>query len=224
MKKIIIAEPLRRALQQQHTLFARGGIEFISADTSEEILDQQRGGAADLIITDFSLPKMGGVKLCAALRADPELRDVSIILVCDGADIILAQGQEVQANAVVAKPLNPAELFSRISELLVVPQRQDMRTLLHVSLTGKGAHSSFLGVSHNVSLSGMLLETDRALKKRDHLSFSFQLGHRKIETKSEVVRMNRLKNGRYLYGVKFLNLDTKSLILIEQYVKGKVRH
>jgi hypothetical protein len=53
------------------------------------------------------------------------------------------------------------ELFSRISELLVVPQRQSMRASLQVSVAGREEMTSFAGVSRNISISGMLLETDQ---------------------------------------------------------------
>ncbi len=49
---------------------------------------------ADLIITDATLPLMGGDELCSAIRSDSNLKQVSIIMTCDGTEEALAQCRE----------------------------------------------------------------------------------------------------------------------------------
>jgi hypothetical protein len=111
-----------------------------------------------------------------------------------------------------------------MSELLVIPERQDIRTLLHVSVKGQEEERSFLGISHNISISGMLLETDQELQKGDRLTWAVSIGRREIVAEGVVMRVSRPTPGEFRYGVKFLNLDTKSLIIIEQFVKGRIKH
>jgi CheY-like chemotaxis protein len=224
MKKIIIAESIMHALDGHDTIFERGGIALHPARSSEEILNIQGARQADLIITDFTLPLMGGAKLCSMIRSDEDLKDVSIIMVCDSTAASLVQCQEAGANAVIPKPVKPVELFSRMSELLVIPERQDIRTLLHVSVKGQEEERSFLGISHNISISGMLLETDQELQKGDRLTWAVSIGRREIVAEGVVMRVSRPTPGEFRYGVKFLNLDTKSLIIIEQFVKGRIKH
>jgi CheY-like chemotaxis protein len=224
MKKIIIAESIMHALDSHDTIFERGGIALHPARSSEEILNIQGARQADLIITDFTLPLMGGAKLCSMIRSDEDLKDVSIIMVCDSTAASLVQCQKAGANAVVPKPVNPVELFSKISELLVIPQRQDMRSLLRVSVHGREGNAAFFGVSFNISISGMLLETDRMLKKGDRLTCEINFRDRGVIAECAVMRESMLAPGKFQYGVKFLNLDTKSLIIIEQFVKGRIKH
>lgn len=211
------------AIGGDNTILGRKNLTIYTAGTSEDILSIHGAHKADIIITDATLPLMGGAKLCSAIRDDAGLKDVSIILACDGTEESAAQCREARANAIISKPIEPVQLFSKISELLMVPERLDMRTVLNVSLKGEGKKSSFLGVSHNISISGMLLEAECVLKKGDLLSCAFRFGHREIVADAVVMRTNKQASGRFRYGVKFLNLDMKSLIIIEQFVKGGIK-
>ncbi len=223
MKKIIIARSILDAIGGHDTIFRRGTIMTFPARTCEEILSTQIERKADMIITELDLPVMGGARLCEEIRKNQELKMVSVIMVCDGSEASLAQCSQMHVNAVLSKPLDPVQLYSEISELLVIPQRKDLRVLLRASLTGTEEKTSFFGMTHNISLSGMLLETDRDLKAGDKFSCMINVGHREIGVRCEVVRVLTVK-GRYRYGVKFLNPDTKSLIIIEQFVKGGIKH
>jgi DNA-binding response OmpR family regulator len=224
MKKIIITQNIMQAIGNSSTFFGRSNIKAYSARTAEEVLNIHAVHKADIIIAEATLPIMGGAKLCAEIRNDASLKNVSIIMVCDGSELSQAQWQEARVNAVIPQPVDPVQLFSKISELLVVPQRQDLRALLHVSVSGQEGSSTFLGVSENISISGMLLETDQALKKGDRMNFSIEIGGRKIAAECQVQRVDQAASGKFRYGVKFSILDTKSLIIIDQFVRGGIKH
>jgi DNA-binding response OmpR family regulator len=134
MKKIIIAEAVLRVVEKSGTLFGRGGITVFPARTSEDILALHRTSKADLIVTDSALPVMDGARLCSLVRGDAARKDVSLIMVCDPTETSQAQSRQA-GHAVMARPVDPFELFSRISELLVIPLRKDLRAMLHVSVT-----------------------------------------------------------------------------------------
>ena len=224
MKKVIIAEPVLRTVEKSNTLFGRGGIAVFPARTSEDILALHRAKKADLIVTDFALPVMDGARLCSVIRGDSALKEVSLIMVCDAGGPLQAQCLEAGANTVMTKPVDPFELFTHVSELLVIPQRQDMRAFLYVSAAGREETTSFPGVSRNISISGMLLEADTELQKGERLTCAVDISDREITAECEVVRVEKSSTGGFHYGVKFLNLDIKSMIIIDQFVKGRIGH
>lgn len=223
MKKLIIAKNILDTIGKGNTLFGRGGIEVHAAGTSEEVLDLHRTIRADLIITDFALPTMNGAQLCSAIRSEPGLKEVSLVVACDASAVFQAACREAGANAIIARPVDPFELFSKISELIIVPQRKDMRVLLRVSVNGADQAASFTAMSYNISISGMLLETSHEVRKDDRLTCTFSIAHVEITADCEVKRVDRTGSGRFRYGVKFLNLDTRSIIIIEHYVKSKMQ-
>ncbi len=224
MKKIIITRSIMHAIGSRDTILGRGTIATYAARTCEEILNIHGARKADVIIAESLLPLMGGAKLCGSIRNDAGLKNVSIIVVCDGTEESLVECREARANAVLSMPVDPVQLYSKISELLMIPQRQDLRTVLHVSAKGREKENLFVGVSHNISISGLLLETERELKKGDHLTLTVSIGAREISAAGLITRTRKQKTGKFLCGIKFVNLDTKSLVIIDQFVKGAIRY
>ena len=143
MKKIIIARSIIHTLGSTDSIFRRGTITAYPARTSEEILNIHSVRQADLIVTEDSLPLMGSTRLCATIRSDRLLKNVSIIIVCNNTEESRAQWREAGANAVIARPLDPVLLFSKISELIVIPQRKDLRVSLRVSVENRRNNVSF---------------------------------------------------------------------------------
>ncbi len=212
------------AIGSHDTIFQRSNITTFPARTSEEILNLHGVHRADIIITEEGLPLMGGIKLCSTIRSDARLKNVSVILICEGPESSLSQCRDAKANIMLPKPLDPSQLTWKVSELLLAPRREDMRTLLHVSVKGQEKKSTFVGVSHNISISGMLFEADRVLERSDRVTCIFQIGRREIVADAEVKRLVRIAPNKYQYGVRFINLNMKYIILIEQFIKGRVKH
>jgi CheY-like chemotaxis protein len=220
MKKIIIARNLLDDLEESNTIFKRSGITFFPAWTSEEILKLHGVKRADLIITDAALPLMGGASLCSRIRNDVELNKVSIIVIGDDTENSLSLCKEAGANVIIRRPLEPGMLLWHASELLVIPHRKDMRVLLRASIQGMEGNTPFFASSLNISISGMLLETDRVLELGDRLTCAFNIAHSEVTLICLVTRVETTESKRNRYGVKFLNCDTKSLIIIENFVEA----
>jgi DNA-binding response OmpR family regulator len=219
MKIIIIDQSLLLVLEGSNTIFKRSGISFISARSTEEVLNLHGVKRADLIIADAALPLMGGAKLCSLIRSDTALKPVSIILVCGESEISLSECRKAGANAVLRKPVDPGDLLWKTSELLVVQQRKDMRVLLRVAIKGLEGDTPFFAQSRNISISGMLLETDHVLKLDERMICTFNIGHSEITVSCMVKRVEETVSARNRYGVKFIDCDTKSLVIIEHFVK-----
>jgi len=222
MKKIIIAETILSQLESD-SFFKRSSIEFIVARSSEEILNLHRVHKVDLIVTDDSLPKMGGAQLCSLIRSDKELKDASIILACNGAEPHQSRCKSAGANVLVPKPVDPGALLWKASELLVVQQRKDLRAMLRVDIKGPEKTYLFFGETRNISISGMQIEMDQELREDEHLVCTFKIAHNELTVHCNVQRMEKTASGKFRHGMKFINCDTKSLIIIEHYVKSQLK-
>jgi CheY-like chemotaxis protein len=224
MKKIIAAHNLLNDIGGSNTIFKRSGIAVFPASSSEEILDLHRAKRADLIITDAALSLMGGAKLCSRIRGDGDLKYVSIIVIGDeteGSENSLSHCKEAGANVVIRRPLEPGMLLWQASQQLVIPVRKDMRVVLRASVkNGIEENTPFVARSHNISISGMLLETDRVLNLGDRLTCAFNIAHSEITLTCTVERIETAASKRNQYGVRFTNCDTKALIIIENFVRA----
>ncbi|HET7355422.1 MAG TPA: response regulator [Nocardioidaceae bacterium] len=73
----------------------------------------------ELALLDVMMPGMSGLDACRAMRADPALAGVSVILLTARAqESDIEQGFRVGADDYVVKPFSPRELASRVTAVL----------------------------------------------------------------------------------------------------------
>jgi two-component system alkaline phosphatase synthesis response regulator PhoP len=83
------------------------------------VLASLRDTLPDLLVLDLMLPGQNGLELCRAIRADPRLASVPIIMLTaksEEADRIV--GLELGADDYVTKPFSPNELAARVGAVL----------------------------------------------------------------------------------------------------------
>jgi CheY-like chemotaxis protein len=219
-KKIIIAASIQSAVSTAASLFSRGSVAVLTAGTCEEILQLHRAQKADLIIGDAALPAMGGAALCRTIRKDPGLKDVSIVMACSGGEQAVAECRTAGSNDVLAMPLDPVRLFSTVSAMLVVQNRLAVRIPLRIMIEGRDGKETFVGMSQDLSVSGMLIESARLLQPGDRLHCNFTIGARAVSVDCEVVRMQPKPAGGFQFGVRFVNIDAKTFVILEHIVKS----
>ncbi len=84
-----------------------------------EALDRIRASRPDLILTDVMMPNLDGFGLLRAIRADPELSDIPVIMLSarTGAESRV-EGLDAGADDYLGKPFSARELVARVSSLL----------------------------------------------------------------------------------------------------------
>ena len=102
----------------------KAGYDVRTALRGQAGLDLARQKTPDLIILDIIMPDQDGFTVCEALKADPELRHVPVMMLTSFAgrvsetSIALRQGMMLEAEDYVDKPVRPPELLRRIEKLL----------------------------------------------------------------------------------------------------------
>lgn len=70
----------------------------------------------DIVLLDLNMPRMGGLEVLEAVRADPELRFLPIvILTTSSSDEDIVRSYNLNANCYITKPVNLSE-FKRVIE------------------------------------------------------------------------------------------------------------
>ena len=223
MKKIIIADHLWQGLGKENSIFSRSGFKIFRAVTGEDVFRIHQSEKADLIIADLAMPGLAGDQLCSKIRKDDSLKDVSIIIVHSGKPSDREKCQDCGANLLIEEPVNTEELSGSATQLLHIPQRKDMRILLKVSVKGGIKDRFFFSLSHDISTSGILFETDTIISEGDHITCSFFINSLQVITHGEVVRTVKKGENLYQYGIKFTDMNPVSKATIEEFVR-KQRH
>ena len=87
-------------------------------------LEQARTLLPDLIISDVMMPELDGYGLCRALKADPELDFIPVILLtAKASEDSLIAGLEEGADAYVTTPFSVRELGARVDQLIAKGHR-----------------------------------------------------------------------------------------------------
>jgi signal transduction histidine kinase/DNA-binding response OmpR family regulator len=98
---------------------AREGYRVIYAQSGAEALELARRERPDAITLDIMMPQQDGWSVLQALKADPELASIPVVLISITADRNL--GLALGAAAVLSKPVDRAQLAAALREHCAVP-------------------------------------------------------------------------------------------------------
>ncbi|MGZ4260961.1 MAG: response regulator [Solirubrobacteraceae bacterium] len=114
--RILIVEDdatLRYAISR---LLEKDGFAVDVADDGEAGIDAARTSEYDVVLLDWMLPKISGIDVCRALRAESPVPIIMLTAKDTEANRVL--GLELGADDYVTKPFSSAELVSRIRSLM----------------------------------------------------------------------------------------------------------
>lgn len=123
-------------------LDSAGFTEFLTAETADEAFKElgMDGSTSvveevDLILMDVKMPEIDGIEACRLIKAEPQLRDIPIIMVTGLADEeTLEAAFGAGAMDFVNKPVNRVEVLARVRSALSLKQEVDIRKLAYIEL------------------------------------------------------------------------------------------
>ena len=98
--------------------------EVAVAYNGDEALRTVKDVDPDLIILDIIMPEQHGFKVCEALKSDPELAKIPVIMLTSLSQRMgetafsLTDGMMLEADDYVDKPVTPEELLGRVKKFL----------------------------------------------------------------------------------------------------------
>ena len=117
--KILIADDEPNILISLEYLMQREGFAVSVARDGQEALDAILRDPPDLVLLDVMMPRKTGLEVCQAVRADPGLKGVRILmLTAKGRETDVAKGLALGADAYVTKPFSTKDLVARVRALL----------------------------------------------------------------------------------------------------------
>ncbi len=120
-KKVLIADDEPNIVISLEFLLRREGFEVLVAVDGEEALTKARAERPDLVLLDVMMPKMNGFDVCQALRADPDLASMRVLmLTAKGRETEVSKGLGLGADAYMTKPFSTKDLVAQVRLLLGV--------------------------------------------------------------------------------------------------------
>jgi len=94
-------------------------VEILTAENGQEGLDLIKESRPGLVLLDVMMPMMNGYDVCKAIRDDPTLSNVQVILLtAKGQEADRERGVSVGATRYMTKPFDPDELLEIAKDML----------------------------------------------------------------------------------------------------------
>lgn len=97
----------------------RSGYETNLLHTGRDVVETLRTDRPDLLLLDLMLPGQSGLEICRAIRADPRIAAIPVIMVTaktEESDRVV--GLELGGDDYITKPFSPKELVARVGAVL----------------------------------------------------------------------------------------------------------
>jgi CheY-like chemotaxis protein len=219
MKKILLVSHQEAFLERNKNLLNRAGFLIVTATSAEGAMVIYRIQPVDLIISVLELPGMGGDAFCSQLRQDKELRQAPFLLVCYDTEASLARVADCGANAYVTRPVLPDLLLKEMGRFLDIPTRREYRATFQALIHGQSGSLSFTGMTRNISITGVLCETDVRLSQGDIITnLRVEIDGETVDADGRVVWSDQQPDGMFNYGVHFTRLPDSSREAIRRFV------
>ena len=117
MPRILIADDEPNIVLALELLMKREGYETRTTGDGEAAVEAAKAFQPDLILLDVMMPKLDGYEVCQRLRADPEFKNVVIVmLTAKGREVEKEKGLALGADLYITKPFSTRDVVWKVKE------------------------------------------------------------------------------------------------------------
>jgi len=125
-KKILAVDDEKHIVRLVQVNLQRAGYEVVTANDGREALEKVATERPDLVVLDVMMPYMDGFEVLRNLRANPETRELPVIMLTAKAqDADVFKGWQSGVDAYLTKPFNPMELLSFVKRIFKAQEEED---------------------------------------------------------------------------------------------------
>ncbi len=111
-RNILVVDDEPQITRVLRTTLSGHGYTVRTAGDGDEALEVMRAWSPDLVVTDLSMPNMGGLELCRRIRSKSQVP--IIVLSVRGEEKVKVEALDAGADDYVTKPFNMNELMARV--------------------------------------------------------------------------------------------------------------
>lgn len=224
MPKLLLVASQDPSNELAGTVLYRSDVERITISDPDAALPTAKARLPNLVVIKDQLPQLAE-RLVRQLKDAPETRRAAVVVLLrgetPGAEMAL---RRAGASLVLGGAVDPLLWDDRLEELFSEPRRRDVRIPARYVVWPHSIEEARPGTAVNLSVRGMLLETENELPIGSTLEVTFELpGGQDTSVVGQVVREAPEGEGPQRYGLDFIILRGSSRAQIEAFVESEAR-
>ncbi|NJD91617.1 MAG: response regulator [Geobacter sp.] len=216
MKKILLVDDVKLLIEIQKKFLASSSVQIITASDGAEALEKVRRELPDLIVMDKYMPVMNGLDCCKAIKADPAIAHIPVIMASNAtSEEDMQEYQLAGCSEVLSKPLEAKLFLNAVKKYIPEIERRGGRIPVDFQMKILANGLSYEATMENLSLNGVFAITGINAEINDVLKFTFKLPESDIpmEVKGRVV-WHRNSGGAHGFGVEFMEVVGQGVSLL----------
>jgi CheY-like chemotaxis protein len=230
--KILLVDDTKLFLKLEKEYLKQSSVAVLTAENGRQALEIARQDRPDLIFMDLNMPEMDGARCCEAIKADPELRSIPVILVTTaGMDESIDRCKQAGCDGFLTKPIDRKVFLDLGRKFLTQINRRERRlaTSLKVLFRIDDRENSY-GTCFDISSQGMFIAWSGAVEVNDKVEVSMLVSGSSTDlvevwgrvawvNAGDVRKKQKLPEG---FGVEFLSVPEESQALIRRFLLKEV--
>lgn len=226
--KILLVDDVDFFLELEKDFLKRTAADILTARNGQQALEIIRRERPNLVYMDVNMPVMDGLSCCKAVKGDPTLRDIPIIMVyATSKEVDNAACAAAGSNGILNKPVDRAAFLDLGRKFLFAIERREKRIPCQMTVTFKIDNEEFQGIGLDISPNGVYIQYRQNVQPESRISVSFYLptiSGDLIETRGRIAWVNQGFPRKDLtvpqgFGVQFTSLAPGPLSIIRRYVE-----
>ena len=227
--KILLVDDTKLFLKLEKEYLRQSSVVVLTAENGREALEIARNDRPDLIYMDLNMPEMDGATCCAALKSDPELRAIPVVLVTTAG---MQEGVEQCVNAgcdgFLTKPIDRKAFLDMGRKFLSDIDRREKRISCKLkALFRINSKENLYGTCIDLSSRGLFIACSEEVNVEDKVEVSMLVSGRSTDLVEAWGRVAWVNSGTFRkkqkipagFGVEFLSIPDESAYLVKRFIE-----
>jgi CheY-like chemotaxis protein len=227
--KILLVDDTKLFLKLEREYLKQSSVVILTAENGRQALEIARNERPDLVYMDLNMPEMDGATCCAAIKADPELRSIPVIMVTTaGMSESVEQSKNAGCDGFLTKPIDRISFLEMGRKFLSTIDRREKRVPCQLkALVSINSRENAYGTCVDLSARGLYLEFAGEAHVEDKVEVSMLVSGNSTDLVEAWGRVSWVNPGTARkkqilqegFGVEFLSIPEESLALIKRFIE-----
>ena len=228
--KILLVDDTKLFLKLEQEYLKHLAVTVLTAENGIEALEIARSQNPDLIFMDINMPVMDGVSCCAAIKADPGLRSIPVVMVTTkGMEDSIERCRNAGCDGFLTKPLDRTAFLETGKKFIPEMNRRERRIPCNFKILFRiNNQENMYGNCMDISTCGVFVAHGLDVRMDESVEVSLLVADHSdglVEAMGRVAWINGVSGKRKPtlpqgFGVEFVTMKDESLDLVRKFIAG----